>query len=318
MMKKNKPLIYCEEYPVINGIKQYLFHSGTNADNPVMLFLHGGPGFAESTLSYLFQEEWEQIYTVVHWDQRGAGKTLTKNRRQSATVELLLQDLFEIIKYLKKRYKKRKIVLMAHSWGTILGSLFIQRYPEDIAYYIVTGQVINMFENERVGYEKVKELAVENNDKRSLKMLDSLGEYPGSFHGMEFKNRSEKLRSIQGKYHLAAAGNFSVIRYLLKSPIFKLSDILALMKMDRVNKETIEYWSRFDLNLEPKEYRVPVYYILGENDWQTLYILAEKYFAGISAPRRRNYLLKNAGHMAMLDQPVLFFKALLDIYRREK
>ncbi|WPC42762.1 alpha/beta hydrolase [Clostridium sp. JS66] len=317
---KNKPnrLIYFEEYVRINGIEQYLFHAGTNYDNPVMLFLHGGPGFAESTLSHIFQEKWEEIFTVVHWDQRGAGKTLTKNPDKCITVDLMLKDLFEIVQYLKRKYSKQKIIIFGHSWGTVLGSIFIKKYPEEVAYYIGTGQVISMFENERVGYEKVKELALQANDKKSLKELEALGDYPGDNHGIAFKKKSEKLRAVQGKYNLAANGNFSAIIGLIKSPIFKLSDISALIKMDKPNEKVIEFWSKFDIRSESAEYRVPIYYILGENDWQTPHVIAEEYFKKINAPHKKLYLIPGAGHMTMIDQPNLFFDALVDISNKEK
>ena len=297
----------------INGIEQYLFHAGTKYDNPVMLFLHGGPGFAESTLSYIFQEKWEEIFTVVHWDQRGAGKTFTKNPNQCTTIDLLEEDLFGIVRYLKEKYHKQKIILFGHSWGTILGSIFVKIHPAEIAYYIGTGQVINMFENERVGYEKVKELALRANDKKSLRELDNLGDYPGNNHGIAFKNKSAKLRAVQGKYNLAATGNASAILALIKSPIFKLSDITALMKMNKPNNEVIEFWSKFDIRSESAEYKVPIYYILGENDWQTPHIISEEYFEKINAPRKKIYLIAEAGHMTMVDQPNLFFDTLVDI-----
>ena len=301
----------------INGIEQYLFHAGTKYDNPVMLFLHGGPGFAESTLSYIFQEKWEEIFTVIHWDQRGAGKTLTKNPDQHPTIDLLLEDLLEIIQYLKGKYHKQKIILFGHSWGTILGSIFIKKHPEEISYYIGTGQVINMFENEHVGYEKVKELASRANDKKSLRKLEALGDYPGDNHGIAFKNKSAKLRAVQGKYNLAATGNTSAILALIKSPIFKLSDITALMKMDKPNKEVIEFWSKFDLRSESSEYKMPIYYVLGENDWQTPHVISEEYFKTIEAPRKKIYLIPDAGHMTMVDRPDLFIDTLVDIRNRE-
>lgn len=284
MNNKLNRLIYSEEYVPINGINQYLFHVGTKYDNPVMLFLHGGPGFAESTLSYIFQKRWEEIFTVVHWDQRGAGKTLIKNPNECTTIDLMIKDLFEIVQYLKRKYNKQKIILFGHSWGTVLGSIFIKTYPEEVAYYIGVGQVISMFENESVGYEKVKELALRANDKKSLKKIESLGDYPGDYHGIAFKKKSEKLRAIQGKYNLAAKGNISEIIGLIKSPVFKLSDIYALIKMDKPNLELLEFWSKFDLKSETLEYKIPIYYILGENDWQTPYIIAEKYFEKINAP----------------------------------
>lgn len=313
MKNKNCRVIYFDEYVHINGIKQYLFHAGKKADNPIMLFLHGGPGFAESSLSYMFQEKWEEIFTVVHWDQRGAGKTLIKNPDKYPTMDLLLKDLFEIIQYLKKKYNKDKIILMGHSWGTILGSVFIKRAPEEVSYYIGVGQVINMFENERCGYEKVRELALQANDKKSLKILEAIGDYTVGLSGIEFKKKSEKLRKVQGKYNLAVNFKLPGIIGLFKSPVFKLSDIFAFIEMDKANKELIEFWGEFNIRSESEEYKVPIYYILGENDWQTPHVLAEKYFESINAPDKKLYVIPNAGHMSMLDQPKLFFKVLSEI-----
>lgn len=216
MKNKNNRLIYFEEYIEINGIDQYLVHAGTDYDNEVILFLHGGPGFAESSVSYIFQEKWEGIFTVVHWDQPGAGKTLSKNKENYPSVEFILKSLFEVIQYLKKKYNKEKIIIIGHSWGTILGSIFIKKHPEEVEYYIGVGQVIDMFENEKFGYEKVKELALKANDKKSLKQLESLGDYPGEDYGIRFKKKSEKLRLIQGKYGLAVNWNISMIIKLFK------------------------------------------------------------------------------------------------------
>ena len=103
--KPNKP-IYIDEYVLINGISQFLLHTGTKPENPVLLFLHGGPGSAGSLFAHAMQEKWEDIFTVVHWDQRGAGKTLTKNPKSLPTMDLMLEDLFEVIQYLKKEYNQ--------------------------------------------------------------------------------------------------------------------------------------------------------------------------------------------------------------------
>jgi pimeloyl-ACP methyl ester carboxylesterase len=154
---KTKPtkLIELEEYVPINGIRQYLFHSGARYENPVMLFLHGGPGSQASLFAHAFQDGWDDLFTVVHWDQRGAGKTLTKNPDSYPTVDLLIQDMLEIIGYLKQRYQQNKIVLLGHSWGSVLGSLFIKRHPDAIAYYLGVGQVIDKRESERLSYARV-------------------------------------------------------------------------------------------------------------------------------------------------------------------
>lgn len=318
-MKNNlKRPIYIEEYVPINDIHQYLFHSGTKHDSPVMLYLHGGPGSPESLFAYAFQEKWEDIFTVVHYDQRGSGKTLTKNPDKYPTIDLLIKDLYETIQYLKKKYNKEKIILLGHSWGSVLGSTFIKQYPEEVAYYIGVGQVVNMLENERVGYEKVKELIIQANDKKSLKKLEAIGDYPGDKFDRNCLKKCMQVRKLQGKYNLAVKVDLSICKTAFKSPIFKLSDISAMIKGVKANEEIQDYLGAFGLNSECAEYKVPIYYILGGNDWQTPYVIAKEYFNKINAPRKEFYLIPNAGHMTMLDQPQLFFDTLLEINNKEK
>ncbi|MGZ9583169.1 alpha/beta fold hydrolase [Paenibacillus marinisediminis] len=320
MKNKLNRLICLEEYVPINGISQYLFHLGTSSANPVMLFLHGGPGSAESLFTRAFQEKWEEIYTVVHWDQRGTGKTLTKNPDKLPTIDLLMQDLFEVIQYLKKRYNKQKIVILGHSWGSVLGSVFIRKHPDEVAYYIGAAQVVNMLENEQVGYNKVKEMIEQSGDKKSFKKLESIGEYPGNriVFNREFLKKCEKVRQLQGKYNLAMKIDLAIWITVFKSPIFKFSDIIAFMKIFKANAKLHEFLGDFNLRTEPAEYKVPIYYILGGNDWQAPYVIAQQYFKEIEAPSKGIFTIPDAGHMTMMEQPDLFFDALQEINKREE
>lgn len=273
--KSNRP-IYMEEYVSLNDIDHYLFHSGTKLDNPVLLYLHGGPGSVESLFTHLFQEKLEEIFTIVHWDQRGAGKTLLKNPDQYPTMDMMLKDLFEVIQYLKKKYNKQKIVLLGRSWGSVLGISFVKQYPEEVAYYIGVAPVISMLENERVAYEKLKEYMIQANDKKSLKKLEAIGDYPGNKLMMDriFLKKCSKIRKLQRKYNLAGKMDLPIMFKVFQSPIFKLSDISALLKGLKANKKILEdFLADFDLNAESADYKVPIYYILGQNDWQAPFVI---------------------------------------------
>jgi len=313
MAKFKKEITSTEEYVEINGIHHYLLHLEGNKDNPILLFLHGGPGSAESIFAHLMQENWEKNYTVVHWDQRGAGKTLSKNPSKDhyPTLDLHLEDLLGIVTYLKKKYNKDKIALLGHSWGSILGTLFIKQYPEEISHYIGVGQVISMMENERYGYAKVREEIIKANNNSDLKKLESLGEYPTLPYNKDMIKVMSNLRKIQSKYKLAASPSPSLIIGVMKSPIFKLSDILGLIKGLDANSDTFKYlFEHYDLDKESLEYKIPIYYILGDNDWQAPYPLAQEYFEKIKAPKKELFLIHNAGHITMLDQPKDFYEAL--------
>ncbi len=127
-----------------------------------------------------------------------------------------------------------------------------------------------------------------------------------------------KIRRIQGKYNLAVKMDLSIFITTFKSPIFRFSDLSALIKGAKANKKVIEFLGAYDLKSQPAEYQVPIYYILGGNDWQVPYVIAKEYFKEINAPYKQFYLIPNAGHMTMLDQPGLFFDALLEINNREQ
>ena len=315
MKNKSNKLINIEEYVSINGANQYLFHSGTKYDNPVILYLHGGPGSVESLFAHAFQDKLTDIFTIVHWDQRGAGKTLTKNPDKYPSIDLMLKDLFEVVQYLKKKYNKQKIVLLGRSWGTVLGSTFIKQYPEEVAYYIGVAQVVSMLENERVAYEKMKELIVQADDKKSIKKLEAVGDYPGDKLKIDdaFLKKCMKIRKLQGKYGLAGKNDLSVYLTTFKSPIFKLSDIPAFSNAMKANRKVYEFLEDFDLMKESSEYEVPIYYILGDDDWQAPYVIAQDYFSRVNAPNKKLFLIPNAGHRIMLDQTNLFFDALSQI-----
>lgn len=317
LKKKSKKVIGVEEYALINGIHQYLFHAGTTDENPVLLFLHGGPGSAASLFAHAFQDNWEELFTVVHWDQRGTGKTLTRNPKNYPTLDVLLQDLLEIVHYLKGRYHKQKIVLLGHSWGSVLGSLFIKDHPEETAYYIGVGQVINKRASERLCYAKVKEVIVQANDQHALKKLETLGDYPGEQLDTQWLKKSLQLRKLQGKYHLTRKSKVSPLKTLLTSPLFQFSDLTALINGNIANKELMNFLGIFDLHAEAAQYQVPLYYIVGEQDWQTPVALTQDYVQRITAPEKKIYVIPNAGHMPMVDQPALFLSILRDIKNRQ-
>ena len=319
-MPKKKPnkAIWVEEYVLINGIQQYLFHAGTSADNPVLLFLHGGPGSPASLFAHAFQDQWEDLFTVVHWDQRGAGKTLTKNPRSYPTVALLLQDVREILGYLRNRYHQEKIIVLGHSWGTVLGSLFVRQHPEGVAYYVGVGQVINKLAGERLNYARLEDLMLQANDQKGLKELAALGDYPGERLDAASLKKSLRLRKLQGNYQPAIKPGASPFKTLMASPLFRWSDLAALIKGNKANKGLVDFLGTFDLTAEPAEYQVPIYFVFGEDDWQTPSVLGQEYLTRVQAPDKHLYTIPNAGHMPMFDQPALFLPVLAAMKTRQE
>ena len=311
-MKKARK--YEEEYVKINGIEHYLLHYKTEKDAPVFIFIHGGPGQSESMIAYIVEEYASRNYNIVYYDQRGAGKTYLRNKKARPDTEILKKDLLGIVQYVKKAYRKDKVGIIGHSWGSVLGSMFALEHPEHLLCYIGCGQVINLIENERVGYSKLKDAIERSGNKADMKKLEKIGEYPQADRFDMFTMRKMgQIRKLQGKYHLAADFDRNMIKMFQKSPIMGMKDLLPFLTGMMVNMQVMKELMSFDLKSKGVEYQVPVYYVLGENDQQTPVELSRAYFNEITAPDKKLYLIRNAGHVAMIDNVDDYRKAVCEI-----
>jgi pimeloyl-ACP methyl ester carboxylesterase len=133
------------DYIKIGGIEQCVLIRGHNTNNPILLFLHGGPGMPMMYLAHEFQGPLEEDFTVVQWDRRGAGKTYASNipSVESMNIRQMLDDAYELIDTLKNKYNQNKIILVGHSFGTYLGSIMVTERPDLFSEYISIGQVVD-------------------------------------------------------------------------------------------------------------------------------------------------------------------------------
>lgn len=311
-MKKVKN--YEEEYVKINGIEHYFLHYRTKKEAPVLLFIHGGPGQSEAMVAYILEEYEGRNYNIVYYDQRGAGKTYLRNKKAKPDTELLKNDLLEIVLYLKKIYQKEKIGIIGHSWGSVLGSMFALEHPEHTLCYIGCGQVVNLIENERIGYKKLKSAIETSGNKSDKRKLMKIGEYPvAGVFDMNYYRKMGQVRKLQGKYHLAIDMDKNMIKMFMHSPVMGIADILPFLTGMIVNMQVMGELMSFDLRENGTTYQVPVYYVLGENDNQTPTEIAVSYFEEVTAPSKKLYLIKNAGHLTMIDNMKDYRRAICEI-----
>lgn len=314
------------EYVTIGGIQQYIYHRGQDKENPVLLFLHGGPGSPMLPFAHDFQLPWEDQVTVVHWEQRNSGKTFFANDPKkvtpTTTMEQALQDTYEVVRYLQKKYNKERILLLGHSWGSVLGSLFTLQYPHMVQAYVGVGQVVNMFENERIGYEKALECSRQASNQKDMDALQALSPYPDHLCSDAMINKLMKLRKLQGKYKLAMQPSPRLIMSVARSPFYSFKDKRYLLMSNVLNiyQRSIldSLFESYDLHTESSDYQVPLFYIHGEEDWQTPYSLARTYFDQLKAPTKQFYSIPHAGHAPMIDRKERFNEALFDIINQIK
>ena len=300
----------------IGGIQQALYFRGENIKNPVILFLHGGPGWPEIPFLHDFQYPWEAHFTIVHWDQRNAGKTFFQNDPEAVLetlcFERALEDAQEVTLYIKKRLNQHKIIILGYSWGSVLGSALVKQFPENFLIYIGLGQAINLIENERIGFNKLLELVMAKGDDEEIKSVKSLAPYPPPKDTAYeiFVAQLFKIRGWQIKYGIATGSELKHI--LLSSPYYTEKDKEYYgVNISKYQRPIFEYLLEFDIHTIGTTYDIPMVYIMGERDYQTPHILAKEFFEKISAPYKAFYLIPNAGHGAMHDNKEEFNRVLL-------
>src|ERR1700743_1204362 len=166
----------------IGGIDQWISVRGKDRRNPILLFIHGGPASTEMPVSWLYQSGWEDYFTVVQWDQRGAGKTYVANDaalvEPTIAKERMVADGEELVAWLRANYGKRKIFVLGHSWGSIIGLELARKHPDWLHAYIGMGQMIYGRDNERLGYEWALDAARADHNAEAVKQLLALAPYP--------------------------------------------------------------------------------------------------------------------------------------------
>ena len=303
-----------EEYLSVNGIDHFLLHYPKAPEVPVLLYLHGGPGSFESLFAYELDEMWGDMFTHVHWDQRGAGKTLRRNGKTGMpeSVDQMMNDLHGIVEHLQRKYKTDKIAILGHSWGSLLGSLYVLKHPENVLLYIGVGQVVSMMENERTAYREILETARKAGNQKHIQILERMGDYPPDDPERLLK-LLPRMRKIQEAYDdgpVSGSGMGKMFMAIRRSPSFQWGDLVSFLRIMKANRPLLIQMLSFDLRDYPTHYEVPLHYILGAEDNITPTSLGKAYYDTIDAPCKTIAIVPEAGHNPMYERPAKFSAAL--------
>ena len=155
------------------GTDQWIHIRGSDPTNPIVLFLHGGPGTSQLTSNARNTRTLEDVLTLVDWDQRGAGKSYAAGRdRESMTIDRFVADTQELTVQLLQRLRQERLVLAGHSWGSVIGALTVAAYPELFSCYVGIGQVSNVADAEAISYQWTLDQARQRHDRRAVRALE--------------------------------------------------------------------------------------------------------------------------------------------------
>ena len=290
-------------YVDINGTKQWISIYSENKENPVLLYLHGGPFFATSALDYPMMRKLGKEFTVVNWDQRGSGHNYKKYPYDKAVDgEMMLKDAEEMTEYLLERFQTDKIFLFGSSWGSVLGGNMVLDHPEHYYAFLGTSAVIDVYEHQRVFKEVMREEYKDNPE--ILMLLDLYNEKMDAYSQAELYDKLEE--KCVKKEAIMNCADYNILLGVFFNPYAGI-DQIGLVTFN--SKKYEEYMNilcpnTYDLITslslkDRKEYQVPVYYLVGREDVRPISMYREvaEYLEQISAPDKEIRYV-DGGHFA--------------------
>jgi pimeloyl-ACP methyl ester carboxylesterase len=295
----------------LGGAEQTILLRGSDRSLPVLLYLHGGPGFAHLSLAPSYSGELEKHFVVVHWDQRGAGASCEGTDVDELTQGQIVADAIELSEQLAARFGGGdRIVLLGHSWGSVVGALAVQERPDLYHAYVGLGQVVNGRQNEALSYDWVVAEAERRNDQKALAQLRTVSPPYAGIDQLGVQRRW--LMTYGGSVH-AMDRLWPLLWPLLFGPEYTLGTRLSFPACFTASVDAI--WGAIDaldFRSQIPRLEVPVFFFAGRHDWNTPYPLVEAWAEVLEAPSVELVWFEDSGHMIPFESPAEFQRALID------
>lgn len=311
---KNENSVSVIENVKLGGLEQTILIRGKDISNPILLFLHGGPGYPQISFARKYEKNLEDSFIVVNWDQRGSGMSYSSNiPKESMNREQFIEDTKELIDYLCQKYQKEKIYIVGHSWGTELGLYVIDRYPEKVAAFISVGQVVNGIESEVISYDYVLEMATKNNDQKALDDLMRIGRPPYKDTVRDTARQRRWLAKYEGVERKVNTLKDIVLGSIF-SPEYTGIDGIRFALGNKFSADAM--WGHnkdLDFIRDIPEVQVPIYFCAGRYDYNTPSVLIEKYYNQIIAPKKEFIWFEESAHFPLFEEEEKFNELVIQI-----
>jgi pimeloyl-ACP methyl ester carboxylesterase len=308
----------------LGGLKQWIFIRGADQRNPILIFLHGGPGAPAGGMSSSrkFDAELINHFTVVHWDQRGAGKSYHRDIPiYSMNFDRLVEDCNELIDCLRNKFNVQKVFLVGHSAGSITGIKTAHRYPEKIDAYIGVAQYINDFERERIWDKFIAEEAEKSGDVKIQDAIKAFG--PPSYGTLDkHSEQSGYVFRYGGVIHKNRVRHLgSLMLATLTSPEYSLLEGIKTVRNKDYYFSKSAMWDEIrnvNITKEIQSIKVPIYFFGGKYDMATPTVLVENFCNGLDAEKgKRLVIFEDSAHFLMVEEKEKYQELLINVVLRE-
>lgn len=304
------------EYLELGDLQQWILMRGASLDNPVLLWLHGGPGYPESPFIHVSQKDLEQHYIVVNWDQRGAGKSFSnKIPKETMTLDQFINDTHELTQYLLKRFNKEKIYLLGHSWGSLVGIYTAHQYPELYHAYIGAGQVVDLKEGLKHSLQFALERAKEDDNAKAIKELSVIN--PDSIDNPKHEYSIFKwVMHYNGLYYYG--NNFKdIFKHIeaefLKSRYYAKNELKLINNGSRYSAKLLnQQLFSVDIRKDVTDLDIPTYFLVGRYDYNVPAVMAAEFAKSLEAPVKEVIWFEKACHFMHQEEPDTFQDVMIN------
>ncbi|MCB9642207.1 MAG: alpha/beta hydrolase [Myxococcales bacterium] len=297
----------------LGGWEQWLLMRGKNKRAPILLWLHDGPGgTSEMVFSRTFEQELAKQFVVVHWDQRGTGKSFRQTLPASSmTLPRMRADLEELVVWLCKRFKQDKIYLVGYAWGSTLGLWYAQKHPKRLHAYIGVSQILDWQQHLKDAYAKVLQQAKKTERKEPLDDLTRIGAPPyRSLASLQVLRRW--VAEFGGYFHKAPAFG-KMFRASLGSPDYTLGDLVRSNKAYQFSSSLLLLKAIEKIKLGSiQKLDVPVLFVSGRHDTFTSGAQLQHFFQRLQAPKKQMVWFEDSGYAPHREEATRFYKLLMD------
>jgi pimeloyl-ACP methyl ester carboxylesterase len=300
-------------YRPLGGLDQWVMIRGESVANPALIMLHGGPGLSETSLFRYFNAPLEKSFTVVYWDQRGAGKSFRRDiPRSSMTVERLVADLDELVDAVCERLGKTGVALFGHSWGSVLGPLYAARFPDKVEAYVGSGQIGDWAAAESATYAFAVAEAERLGKRRIVTKLRAIGPPPHTATSLWTQRTC--LSRLEGRMRPRAL--CSLARAVLAGKESSVFELPTTMRGFRWSLDAM--WSEVSrlnlIELAPAVH-TPVFFFLGRKDRWVPAEISVAFIDALTAPSKTLVWFEESGHEPFMDEPAKFNAAMTELVR---
>jgi pimeloyl-ACP methyl ester carboxylesterase len=297
----------------LGGLAQEVLVRGTDAGNPLLLILHGGPGFAEMPLFTTYNADLENHFLVAHWDQRGAGRSYAADiPADSMTLGQFIADGLELIDWLTERFGQDKVYLLGHSWGSLLGAMIAGEQPEKLHAFVGAGQLVAGMRNEQMSYAFTLRSAIEQDNSAAIGALRAIEDRYTPTGGMTFADLVVQrgwLDRFGGTVNGDTAAVFDRLPPELREEYYgELAATAQEFSWGCLLPELLAA----DLGCTARTFEIPVHLVLGRHDQNTPAELAIEYFDAIEAPVKKLHWFEQSGHLMPFEEPARFNSLMID------